>query len=185
MVLSRKEQLILSTKVMRMEQKEAREFLKDKEIKISEREYYRILAKIKNHTKDRMFDICKNFSEYHIEKIDTFDIIHKKLWDMIHSKKKIIKMVKIDDEGTDNNGNPYHKVFNTPKEFEVPLETAEITKILKDITDLQLYRSAYEEVTKDVQEGMAIDLTKQLDEKEKKVEPKTINKKKESESKDD
>ena len=152
MPLSAKQLLVLSTKFTTWTDEESLEWLKEKGHEMCIRTYYLILSKIESSVKDRMFEICKNFTATHINRLEKLRFVEAELWRNYHSKKIIVKMVKTEIEGIDENGNEYTKKTSEAKEFEVELEVLEKAKILKDITELQLYHSAYEEATKAVQE---------------------------------
>ena len=153
MPLNPKELMVLATQSMRIGEERALKHLKENGFEMGRNEYYKTYAKIKANTKNRMYEICRDFKETHVERIDKLRYIESEYWNVLHSKKKIVRMVKSEIEGVDKNGEPYVKKTSSPEEFEVALEIAEIKGLLKDITELQLYQSAYEEATKDVIEG--------------------------------
>lgn len=127
MELSIKERHVLETKVMGMAAVESLVYLKKKYgYKMTKRNYYIILKKIKDNKLKRLFEIGTNFEEYHLERLDTFKSVQNRLWELYNAKKTII-------------------VKGEPVEVDqTPLER---TRILEQIVGIQTYYSAYYEAT--------------------------------------
>ena len=143
--------LVLATKNMRFTESEALEYLKSKGYEISKASYYKYLKDISVDTRKRLYDICKNFNEHHLERIDSLRIVEKELWQTYYMPKKI--MVQTKEERFDDDGK---KVTITKQDvIDVPQLPLEKAKILKDITELQPYISAYEESTQAILERSA------------------------------
>ena len=148
MTLNGTELLVIATKTMRFSDEEALTYLKDKNKEISRSTYYRILGKVDVETKKRLFDICKNFTTHHLERIDALRVVEKELWVNYHAKKSII--IQTREDGYDENNKKYSKT--TAEVMQIDQTPTEKTKILKDITELQPYISAYEEATQSIME---------------------------------
>ncbi len=148
MTLNETELLIVATKTMRFSDEEALAYLKGKNKEISRSTYHRILGRVDVETKKRLFDICKNFTAHHLERIDALREVEKELWRNYHMKKSII--IQTREDGYDENNEKYSK--STAEIMEVPQTPIEKVKILKDITELQPYISAYEEATQSIME---------------------------------
>ena len=166
-VLSLKEQAVLSAKCIFTEEKKALAWITDKGFKISHSEYYKILKKINANTQARMFEISKNYKAEHLNSLHKLYHIENELWAMFYSKKTMIKMVKVDVEGTDKSGNPFHKVSSEPKEFLVEIDNKEKREILKQITEHQLYLAAFREAAQLIQENSIVELAKVVEVKPK------------------
>jgi len=113
MPLNATELLVVATKVMRLSEKEALDYLKEHGIEIGRDKYYRILGRISSETRKRLFEICKNLKERHMQRIDKFEVIEKLMWEN------------------------YHKCYK-------PIDKV---KVLKEIREIQLYISAFDEAT--------------------------------------
>ena len=140
--------LVLATKTMRFTESEALEYLKSKGHKVSKATYYNYLKDISVDTRKRLYDICKNFNEHHLERIDSIRAIEKQMWKESHMTRKII--IKNTDSGYDKNGKKYSRT--NQEIIDIPLSPLEKVKILKEIADLQPYISAYEEATQSILE---------------------------------
>ena len=152
MPLNGTEILVLAAKTMRMTDQQALTYFESKGAKISRTTYYRTLGTLHTKTKNRMYEICKNFRELHMERIDNLRQVETEYWNNYKSTKTIIKMQKRDVEGTDGKGNPTFTKEEVLQQIEVPLEPMEKQRILKDIVELQPYISTYEEATARIME---------------------------------
>ena len=152
MTLSPKEQMILTSKGMFITEKQALKWLADNGYKTSHGDYVRTMKRINENTRERMFELAKNFKARHLDSIEKLNHIERELWKMHYSKKSIVKMVKKESESTDKNGNPVITKENKPESFEVEPDFAEKRQILKDIAELQLYHTAFGEAAQDIEE---------------------------------
>ena len=85
MPLNDTELLVVATKVMRLSEKEALAYMEEHYHKISREKYYRILGRVSSETRKRLFEICKNFKERHMQRIDELETIRRKLWEVFRS----------------------------------------------------------------------------------------------------
>lgn len=85
MSLNDRELLVVTTKVMRLSEKEALAYMEEHGHKISRDKYYRILGRVSTETRKRLFEICKNFKERHMQRIDELETIRRKLWEVFRS----------------------------------------------------------------------------------------------------
>jgi len=95
MPLNDREVLVVATKVMHFSEKEAMAYLAAHNINISVPTYYRTLGRISAETQKRLFDICKNMKELHLERIDELRTIKKEMWLNYHKEKNPSKKVVI------------------------------------------------------------------------------------------
>lgn len=140
---------------MRMSEVEALFYLKERGVDIKRDTYYKTLVKIRSMTKQRLFEIAKNFTELHIDRIDKIRTIEQELLNMLKSKKEIYLMEKIDVKGVDENGHKTHTKKSTPVIKKISLSPTEKTTILKVLLEVQPYLSAYEEASAKVMENYA------------------------------
>ncbi len=133
-----------------MSEVEALDYLKNRGIDIKRDTYYKTLAKLKSMTRQRMYEIAKNFTQLHIDRIDKIHGIEIELLNMLKSEKEIYIIEKTDVKGIDKNGHEVHIKKATPIIKKIPLTPTEKTNILKVLLDVQPYISAYEEVTADI-----------------------------------
>jgi len=113
MPLNDTELLVVTTKTMRLSAKEALAYLKEKGHEMSKKTYYRILGRVSSETRKRLFEICKNFKERYLDRIDTLTTIEKLMWENYN-------------------------------ECDVP---ATRVRILKELREMQVYLSAFDEGT--------------------------------------
>ncbi|MCJ8306937.1 MAG: hypothetical protein HRU07_07820 [Nitrosopumilus sp.] len=80
MVLNDLELCIVSAKSMRLSESESMQYLKDNGHEIDRATYYRRLGHISAESKERAFEIAKNFLEDHISTIDELQSIKKMMY---------------------------------------------------------------------------------------------------------
>lgn len=95
MVLNDLEIVIVSTKAMRLTEKESLEHLKTKGYDISVRTYYHTLGHISSETRKRAFEIAKSFLEDHLETIDELLNIKKIMYEESIKEKDSLKKTMI------------------------------------------------------------------------------------------
>jgi len=83
MPLNPTEILVVLTKTMRYSEKEALKKLKEKGHEMRRDEYYKILARVTSQTKERLYEICKNMKERHIDRINDVEMIRGQLVDLL------------------------------------------------------------------------------------------------------
>jgi hypothetical protein len=66
--------------VMRLDEKESLEYVKEQGFDLSRAQYYRIKKKIHDSRFDRLFRIAKGFVDHHLERMDTIDLVHHEMW---------------------------------------------------------------------------------------------------------
>lgn len=151
----RAQQMMIATKTMRMDTDEALAWLAERGIKTSRTTYHATLNRVSRETTSRLYEICKNFRELHVAKIDTLNQVEQELWKLYRSMDQVVRTKKTEAKGTDKNGNPMHTKNAEPLIIEIPLPVGERRAILREIAELQPYRSAFEESTKMVMEETA------------------------------
>jgi len=124
MALNERELLVIATKIVGYNEKEALEYMEKHEHEMSAATYYRTLGKIEGQTRKRLYEIAKNMRELHMQRIDELEKVRKEMW----------KQYKLENERED--GKPILAV-----------------RILKEIKEVQPYISAYHEATKEILEG--------------------------------
>ena len=87
------QELLLSTKIVRMPIHDAIEFLTKKGFKLSVPGYYKAISVIDENFTKRTFDIAKNYAKYRIEKLDTLKTVHRRYWDIIRDPDSEIRDV--------------------------------------------------------------------------------------------
>jgi len=87
MPLNDRELLVVATKTMRLSEKEALDYLKEKGYEISKKTYYRILGRISSETRKRLFEICKNMMERHMDRIDDVELLRRLLLEILRDEK--------------------------------------------------------------------------------------------------
>ena len=87
------QELILSTKIVRMPIHDAIEYLAKKGFKISIPGYYKALSVIDENFMKRVFDIGRNYAKYRIEKLDTLKTVHRRYWNIIQDPESEIRDV--------------------------------------------------------------------------------------------
>lgn len=76
-----KEQIVLSTKIMRMTLSEALEYCKSKGYKINKDYYYEILRNIEQSTDTRAIEIAKkDFLTQHMTRISQLETVEREMW---------------------------------------------------------------------------------------------------------
>lgn len=95
MSLSATELLAVSTKVMRLSEKEALAYMEEHGEKMSRDKYYRILARVSAGTRKRLYEICKTRKERHLDRIDKFATIEMLMWENYHKCSDIMNKVRI------------------------------------------------------------------------------------------
>lgn len=87
MPLNQAERSVVFTKTMRYTEKEALAYLKKKGHKMDRNQYYRIWGTVSTETRKRLFEICKNMKERHMERIDDVEMIRTQLLDVLKEPK--------------------------------------------------------------------------------------------------
>ena len=94
MPLNATESLVVATKIMRLSEKESLDYLKKRGIEISRDKYYRILGRVSSETSKRLYEICKNFKERHMARIDEVETIRQKLWEIFREATKTADKIR-------------------------------------------------------------------------------------------
>jgi len=94
MPLNDTEKTVIATKVMRFSEKEALEYLKEKGHQMSKKTYYRILGRIAANTRQRLFEICRNMKERHMDRIDDVEFIRRELLEILKTATKTADKLK-------------------------------------------------------------------------------------------
>lgn len=86
---------VISTKVMRYSEKEALDYLKNKGYTMSRDKYYRTLGHISAETKKRLYEVAKNSTERHMQRIDELATIKEELWNNYRKISNLVEKVKV------------------------------------------------------------------------------------------
>ena len=95
MGLNDREKLVLNTKIMRLSEKESLQYLEAHKESMSVPTYYRILAHIEGETRKRLYEIAKEMTALHMERIDELERIKKEMWINYHKESEPRFKVKI------------------------------------------------------------------------------------------
>lgn len=80
-----KEQLVISTKIMRMSLRESLDYCRSKGYKISKDYYYEILRNIENNVDTRALEIArKDFLVQHMNRISQLETVESEMWTNYH-----------------------------------------------------------------------------------------------------
>jgi hypothetical protein len=66
--------------LMRFNEKESLEYVREKGYEISHAQYYRIKKRIQDSKFDRLNQIAKGFVDHHLERLDTLELINHEMW---------------------------------------------------------------------------------------------------------
>ena len=95
MVLNRVDVLIISTHSTKMTIKDSVEFIEKKGFQISESTYKRRLKKISKESRDRAYEIAKEFLEYHINTVDELHGIKEQMFELANNETDNLKKATI------------------------------------------------------------------------------------------
>ena len=140
MPLDNDSRLILSTKYRGMNTLQATDYLATRGIQLSPKKYHDRLNEIEATAPERLNHISREFSTGHLEHVEKLDMLETELWSLYDKKKQVIRMVD-SDEG------------KVPQIIEIDQDPVELTKILREIREIQPYKSAYREATRAVLES--------------------------------
>ena len=85
--LNATELLIVATKTFRLSEAEALAYLKKHDVEITRNKYYKILGTVSGQTRERLYEVCKNMKERHMDRIDDVDLLRKLLLEIISDDK--------------------------------------------------------------------------------------------------
>lgn len=87
---------VIQTMIMRLTEKEALSYLKDRGFTISRESYYRSKRKIQQSRFERLSLIVKEeFVDQHLERIDQLELINIEFWKLYNEEKENSKKVQI------------------------------------------------------------------------------------------
>jgi hypothetical protein len=87
---------VIQTMIMRLTEKEALSYLKDRGFTISRESYYRYKRKIQQSRFERLSLILKEgFVDQHLERIDQLELINREFWKLYNEEKDNSKKVQI------------------------------------------------------------------------------------------
>ncbi len=87
---------VIQTMIMRLTEKEALSYLKDRGFTISRESYYRYKRKIQQSRFERLSLIVKEgFVDQHLERIDQLELINREFWKLYNEEKDNSKKVQI------------------------------------------------------------------------------------------
>ena len=72
--------LIMRCMLMRFNEREALDYVKEQGYQLSRAQYYRIKKRIQDSKSDRLNQIAKGFVDHHIERLDTLELINHEMW---------------------------------------------------------------------------------------------------------
>ena len=145
MPLSTEDKLILATKYWGLNLREATDYLATRAIAITPIAYQKRLNEIEAKAPQRLRDISLEFSKSHLEHVDKLDMLEVELWGLYRKKKQVVRMVDSEDG-------------KIPQVVEMDQDPVELTKILREIREIQPYKSAYREATRSVLENSRTDI---------------------------
>ena len=140
MPLDTESQLIQATKFWGLNMREATDYLATRGIAITPASYKKRLNEIEANAPRRLHAISLDFAPGHLEHVEKLDLLEMELWGQYRKKKQVVRMV--DSE----NG-------KIPQIVEIDQDPVELTKILREIREIQPYKSAYREATRAVLES--------------------------------
>ena len=140
MPLDTESKLILATKYWGLNIREATDYLATRAIPLTPQAYKKRLNEIEAKTTQRLHDISLEFSKSHLEHVDKLDLLEIELWGLYRRKKQVVRMVDSEDG-------------KIPLVVEMEQDPVELTKILREIREIQPYKSAYREATRAVLEN--------------------------------
>ncbi len=87
---------IIEVMVLRLREKEALSYLKDRGFKISHDFYYRLRKEVQQNTHTRLSLIAsEEFLSQHLERLDTLKTVHNELWNNYHIENNPTKKSNI------------------------------------------------------------------------------------------
>ena len=94
--ISERARAVVETMSMRLNEREALEYLKTYGFQISRASLYRYKNNLKKRTRERLHIIAaKTFEEQHLERIDELELIKKLMWENYHKEPAPFKRVII------------------------------------------------------------------------------------------
>lgn len=94
-ILSDTEQAVVQTMTMRVNEKQALFFLKQKGIDISRRTYFRCKKKVEGLKWQGLMHIAEFFTEQHLQRIDRLEVVEHLMWNEYEKEKSPLKRVNI------------------------------------------------------------------------------------------
>ena len=145
MPLSNDDRIILATKYWGMNIRQATDYLATRGIQLSAKAYQDKLKEIEVKAPERLNAVSREFTTSHLEHIEKLDMVETELWTLYRKKKQVVRMIDT-EEG------------KVPQVVEMDQDPVELTKILREIREIQPYKSAYREATRKVLETSRISL---------------------------
>jgi hypothetical protein len=72
--------LVMRCMLMRFNERESLEYVREQGYQLSRAEYYRIKKRIQDSKFDRLNQIAKGFVDHHLERLDTLELINHEMW---------------------------------------------------------------------------------------------------------
>ena len=72
--------LIMRCMLMRFNERESLDYVKEQGYQLSRAQYYRIKKRIQDSKFDRLNQIAKGFVDHHLERLDTLELINHEMW---------------------------------------------------------------------------------------------------------
>lgn len=95
MTLNATELLVVSTKVMRFDEKEGLAYLKSRGFPMDRSTYYRILGRVDSRTRERLYHIAKDLKDRHLDRIDELYHIKDEMWKNYHREADPVNRTRI------------------------------------------------------------------------------------------
>lgn len=95
MTLNDREIIVLSTKIMRLQEKDALQYCKVMGHEMSVPTYYRTLGTISANTMLNLQTIARNFQDLHLERIQELELVRRELWKCYHAEEKPMLKARI------------------------------------------------------------------------------------------
>jgi hypothetical protein len=72
--------LVMRCMVMRLDEREALEYIKEQGYDLSRAQFYRIKKNIRGSRFERLSAVAKGFVDHHLERMDTLDLVNREMW---------------------------------------------------------------------------------------------------------
>jgi hypothetical protein len=72
--------LVMRCMVMRLDEKEALDYIQEQGYDISRAQYYRIKKNIRDTRFERLSEIARGFTDHHLARMDTLELVNREMW---------------------------------------------------------------------------------------------------------
>jgi hypothetical protein len=92
-ILTDSEKAVVPTLIMRLNLREALEYLKNAGFELSERTYFRYKKKVESMKWQRLIHAAYLFTEQHLQRLDKLELVEELMWKNYHEEKSPSKKV--------------------------------------------------------------------------------------------